>query len=59
MEIMPVTDALRSLMLAGAQAPDLRAKAREEGMATMRESALQRALEGQVSPEEIARVFAE
>lgn len=59
MEIMPVTDSLRSMMLGGAQAPHLRAKAREEGMSTMRESAVQRALDGQVSAEEIARVFAE
>jgi len=59
MEVMPVGDGLRSLMLDGAPSPDLRAKARAEGMMTMRESALQRAFEGGVSAKEIVRVFAE
>src|SRR5204863_5991023 len=59
MEVMPVTDALRSLILKEMPATDLQAQAVSEGLITMRQAAMRKALDMTVAPEEILRVFAE
>ena len=46
LEMMPMTDALRSLVMKHATATDLRAEAIREGMVTMYEDGLRKALEG-------------
>ncbi len=58
-EIMPMTDGLRAAVLEGVPGDELYAKARAEGMVTMRESAVRKALAGTVSGREIVRVFAQ
>jgi len=58
-EIMPMSDGIRGLALDGAPGAAVYAKACEEGMATMRASAVRKAREGIVSPAEIVRVFAQ
>ena len=58
-ELMSMSDGIRSLVLEGASGMQVYAKACEEGMATMRESAVRKAREGIVSPAEIVRVFAQ
>ena len=58
-ELMAMSDGLRSLVLDGAASGEVYAKACAEGMRTMRESAVQKAREGIVSPAEIVRVFAQ
>jgi type IV pilus assembly protein PilB len=57
-EIMPMTDALRELVLQRQSAVAIREQARKEGMRTMKESALEKALAGDTSAEEIMRVIA-
>ena len=58
-EIMSMSDGIRNLVLDGAAGGQVYAKACEEGMVTMRESAVRKAREGLVSPAEIVRVFAQ
>jgi type IV pilus assembly protein PilB len=59
-EIMPMSDALRSLALKGASGPEIRAQAIAEGMATMRDAAFRKLLAGLTTFEEVTRVlFAE
>lgn len=58
-EIMPMTDSIRELVLARASGVDIMDKAREEGMATMRESGLRKVRELTVAPEEMIRVLSE
>lgn len=58
-EIMTMTEAMRSLVLSGAPGSELYAKAVEEGMMTMRDAAIQKALSHQISTAEIVRVFAQ
>jgi type IV pilus assembly protein PilB len=54
-EIMEVTDELRELILVGASALELRRKAVEEGMITLRRSGLMKVQEGLTTIEEVAR----
>jgi type IV pilus assembly protein PilB len=54
-EVMEITDELRELILSGASAMELRRKAVEEGMITLRMSGLYKLREGATSVEEVVR----
>jgi type IV pilus assembly protein PilB len=54
-EVMEITDEVRELILSGASAMELRRKAVEEGMISLRASGLQKLREGQTSMEEVVR----
>ncbi len=54
-EVMEVTDELRELILVGASALELRRKAVDEGMLTLRASGLQKIRDGVTSVEEVLR----
>jgi type IV pilus assembly protein PilB len=54
-EVMEITDDLRELILVGASALELRRKAVDEGMITLRRSGLQKVMEGVTTIEEVAR----
>ena len=54
-EVMEVTDGVRELVLVGASALELRRKAIEEGMITLRQSGLRKIKEGLTSIEEVLR----
>jgi type IV pilus assembly protein PilB len=56
-EVMRMSDTLREMVLQRQSAAALREQARREGMRTMKESALERALQGVTSAEEILRVI--
>jgi type IV pilus assembly protein PilB len=55
-EVMTMTDGLRRLILDRVGHDDLRAKAREEGMRTLREDGLEKVREGITSVSEVLRV---
>jgi type IV pilus assembly protein PilB len=54
-EVMEITDEIRELILVGASALELRRKAVDEGMITLRRSGLQKVMEGVTTIEEVAR----
>ncbi len=54
-EVMEVTEDIRELILSGASAIELRRKAIEEGMITLRQSGLQKIREGITTIEEVVR----
>jgi type IV pilus assembly protein PilB len=54
-EVMEITDELRELILVGASALELRRKAVEEGMITLRRSGLHKVIDGVTTIEEVAR----
>jgi type IV pilus assembly protein PilB len=54
-EVMEISDELRELILVGASALELRKKAVDEGMITLRRSGLQKVMEGVTTIEEVAR----
>ena len=54
-EVMEITDELRELILVGASALELRRKAIEEGMITLRGSGLRKITEGVTTIEEVLR----
>jgi type IV pilus assembly protein PilB len=54
-EVMEVTEDLRELILVGASGLELRRKAVEEGMLTLRRSGLMKVLEGVTTMEEVTR----
>jgi type IV pilus assembly protein PilB len=54
-EVMEITEELRELILVGASALELRRKAVEEGMLTLRSSGLQKVKDGVTTIEEIVR----
>ena len=56
MEIMPMTDAIRSLVMRHATATELRAAAIEQGMLTMYEHGLRKVSQGITTLEEVLRV---
>ncbi|MEZ0325265.1 MAG: GspE/PulE family protein [Fimbriimonas sp.] len=58
-ELMLVTDDLRRLILRNGDGQDLYNKAVEEGMTPIREVAVRKALDKEVPPEEVIRVFAQ
>jgi general secretion pathway protein E len=55
-EIMPLSEKLRGMVSQGAAAPDLRKVAREEGMRSLRESALEKVVRGKTTVAELVRV---
>jgi general secretion pathway protein E len=59
MEMLPVTDPLRSLVMKHATATDLRSEAIREGMLTMYEDGLRKAVRGVTTLEEVLRVTRE
>jgi type IV pilus assembly protein PilB len=54
-EVMEITDELRELILVGASGLELRRKAVDEGMITLRRSGLHKVIEGVTTIEEVAR----
>ncbi len=54
-EVMEVTEELRELVLVGASAAELRRKAIDEGMVTLRRSGLQKVMDGITTIEEVVR----
>src|SRR5215211_1634760 len=54
-EVMEITDELRELILIGASALELRKKAIDDGMITLRESGLHKIRAGVTTPEEVVR----
>ena len=58
-EVLPMTDALRSLIMRHATATELREAAIAEGMETMYENGLKKAVEGVTTIEEVLRVTRE
>lgn len=54
-EVMEVNDEIRELILIGASALELRKKAIEDGMITLRESGLQKIRDGLTTLEEVVR----
>jgi type IV pilus assembly protein PilB len=54
-EVMEITEELRELILVGASALELRRKAIDEGMITLRRSGLLKVMDGVTSIEEVAR----
>ena len=54
-EVMEVTDEVRELILIGASALELRKRAIEDGMITLRESGLQKIRNGVTTLEEVVR----
>ena len=59
MEMLPMTDRLRSLVMRHANSADLRAAAVEEGMESMFENGLRKAVAGVTTIEEVLRVTRE
>jgi len=59
LEILAITEKLREMVLQGCSGPEITAHAVSEGMATMKDCAIRKALDMQVSLEEIIRVFAQ
>ena len=55
-EVMPVTEALRDMILKNAATADIREQAQKDGMKTLRQSGLLKVLEGTTTVEEILRV---
>src|SRR6185369_5985288 len=55
-EVMPVSQELRDLVLRSAPTAELRQKAQEQGMRTLRQSGLQKVIEGVTTVEEVLRV---
>ena len=59
LEMLPMTDTLRSMVMRHATATELRAEASREGMLTMYEDGLRKALQGVTTFEEVLRVTRE
>ena len=55
-EVMPYTEALKKLTTSMTDVEKLRTRAREEGMFTLRESAIKKLLEGKTTYQEVLRV---
>jgi type IV pilus assembly protein PilB len=55
-EVMPITEALRDMILKSASTADLRAQAQKDGMKTLRQSGLMKVLDGTTTVEEVLRV---
>jgi type IV pilus assembly protein PilB len=54
-EVMEVTDDIKDLILSRAQSKDIKKKALENGMTTLRRSGLKKIMEGITSVEEVLR----
>ena len=55
-EILPIDEAVKNLIVAGADAPEIKREAVKNGMRTLRQSALRKLAEGQTTFEEVVRV---
>jgi general secretion pathway protein E len=55
-EIMPLDDAVKNLIIQGADAPEIKREAVKNGMRTLRQSALRKLAEGVTTFEEVVRV---
>jgi len=55
-EVLPYSDSLRKMTVANLNLKNIRVRAREEGMVTLRESAIHKMLEGQITYQEVVRV---
>jgi len=55
-EILPVDDAIKTLVVGGADSPEIKREAVKNGMRTLRQSALRKLAEGTTSFEEVVRV---
>jgi general secretion pathway protein E len=55
LELMPFTEGIRRLTQENANVDDIRAKARAEGMRTLRESAIEKLLNGVTTYQEVLR----
>ena len=55
-EVLPITDAIKQLVLQGADAPKIKREAVNQGMRTLRQSALRKLAEGVTTYEEVIRV---
>jgi type IV pilus assembly protein PilB len=55
-EVMAMTDSLRESVLSGASSAELKRQAMAEGMRTLRQSGVEKILEGQTTVEEVMRV---
>jgi type IV pilus assembly protein PilB len=56
-ELMPMSDKLRELVLAGGSGDQLHGQAIADGMMTMRDSGVQKVLQGITTPDEVVRVL--
>jgi len=59
LEILPMTEKMREMCLARCSGQELSVQAANEGMMSMREVAIRKALDFQISLEEIVRVFSQ
>ena len=57
-EVMPMTDALKEMVLQGASTAEIKAEAIRLGMQTLRMSGMKKILEGMTTPDEVLRVSA-
>ncbi|HEX6903683.1 MAG TPA: GspE/PulE family protein [Thermoanaerobaculia bacterium] len=55
-EMMPLDDAVKTLIVQGADAPEIKREAQKNGMRTLRQSALRKLAEGVTTFEEVVRV---
>ena len=55
-EVMPITEALRDMILKSASTAELRQQAQHDGMKTLRQAGLMKVLEGTTTVEEVLRV---
>jgi type II secretory ATPase GspE/PulE/Tfp pilus assembly ATPase PilB-like protein len=55
-EVMPLSDKIRRLITSGAGSPDMFKAAREEGMRTLREAAIEKVFRGITTTTEMVRV---
>jgi general secretion pathway protein E len=55
-EILPIDEAVKSLIVQGSDAPEIKREAQKNGMRTLRQSALRKLAEGTTSFEEVVRV---
>jgi len=55
-EMMPMDDAVKNLVVQGADAPEIKREAQKNGMRTLRQSALRKLAEGVTTFEEVVRV---
>jgi general secretion pathway protein E len=55
-EILPIDDAMKNLVVKGADAPEIKREATKNGMRTLRQSALRKLAEGITTFEEVVRV---
>jgi general secretion pathway protein E len=55
-EIMPLDEAVKNLVIQGADAPEIKREAAKNGMRTLRQSALRKLAEGVTTFEEVVRV---